>query len=65
MFQRESFTLNILQKQIKCIHHFWKKAEEASKQIFQAVGICPVPIFSDELVKQKENKTKPQNNNHN
>lgn len=33
-----------------------EKAEEASKRIFQAVGICPVPICSNELIKQKQTK---------
>lgn len=41
-----------------------EKAENASKQNFQGVRICPVPICSDELVKKTKPKTKPQNNNH-
>lgn len=37
-----------------------EEAEEAPRQIFQAVGICLVSIYSEELVKKNPTKSKKQ-----
>lgn len=49
---KRKFCMQHIEKWNQMYTPLLQKAEEASKHIFQAVGICPVPICSDELVKK-------------